>query len=128
MGPSHSLLSLVSHAYYGNGTECNHLLFFNGAVKPIANLCRPQQLRVYEEALSQLMSPGGLITLLINSARMILHMWGETMLRARTCTCVYVYECERFGVVKSVYVVNGIHLCSMTVCTVCVLMYTHARP
>lgn len=36
VGPTHLLLSLVSHACYGNGTECNHLLFFNGAVKAIA--------------------------------------------------------------------------------------------
>lgn len=85
--PPYSLLSLVSHACYGNGTERNHLLFFNGAVKPITNLCRPQRLRVYEEALSQLMSPGGLITLLINSARMIPGMWRETTLRAGTYMC-----------------------------------------
>lgn len=103
MGPSHLLLSLVSHACYGNGTECNHLLFFNGAVKPITNLCRPEQPRAYEEALSQLMSPRGLITLLIDLAGITLCKWGETMLREQEHAC----GCMCMNVNTCVYVVWG---------------------
>lgn len=48
---------------------------------------------MYEEALSQLISPGGLIVLLINSACMISRMSEKIMWREKKHA--FVYECER---------------------------------
>lgn len=72
---------------HARGMEQNAItFFFYEAVKPITSLCWPQQLRLYGEALRQLLSPEGLITLPINLACMTLCIWEEPALGD---VCVY---------------------------------------